>query len=419
MALNPWTNSPTLAERYDPRNNAAPAVRLFLACALVLDHAYSLGYGRPAFGSALTSATHAQLPEFFTMCFFIISGFFVTQSAQRNSIGRYLWLRAVRILPALWVSLAVTAFLVAPVMAYLEHGSIEPWSHSLGSGFSYVYTNLFAAMSQWGMPGILNTVPYHGTEVGGNVFNGSLWSLKYELAAYVALAALTSWGVLARRPWIAVLLLLGWTAVSTLLWANAGFPTARTPTPGAIPLPLVGSLSVRFLVPLGLAFLIGSAMALYKERIPIHWSLAGAAVALMAVTQLERGFAQVGVFGAAYLTLFVIVMAPASVKRIGRVRDYSYGVFLYAFPMQQLMYLLGAAALGVFGYTVSALAAALGLAIMSWHWVERPTSGWRKLDPPRLPWQRRTGVHLPTTSPIDIRQGDSTTEAASVTPPGG
>ncbi len=58
-------------------------------------------------------------------------------------------------------------------------------------------------------------------------------------------------------------------------------------------------------------------------------------------------------------------------KRPNLRNDLSYGVYIYAFPIQQLLVIAGLATLGVFPFFVLATLATLPLAAMSWFIVEK------------------------------------------------
>src|SRR6185369_11978709 len=93
-------------------------------------------------------------------------------------------------------------------------------------------------------------------------------------------------------------------------------------------------------LPLLLMFLLGGAFQLYKDRLPMHpWLLAGAAVVAVG-TALTGGFVVLGLPAYAYLLIGAACYLPKWLQGVGRKRDYSYGIYIYAFPMQQLVALL-------------------------------------------------------------------------------
>ena len=103
---------PTLASRFDARNNALWSLRLALATVVAIVHVQELGWReQPLLG-------HTLLGDLAVDGFFVISGFLVTRSALRlSSLRRFAWHRALRIMPGFWVCLAFTAFVAAPIVA--------------------------------------------------------------------------------------------------------------------------------------------------------------------------------------------------------------------------------------------------------------------------------------------------------------
>jgi peptidoglycan/LPS O-acetylase OafA/YrhL len=79
----------------------------------------------------------------------------------------------------------------------------------------------------------------------------------------------------------------------------------------------------------------------------------------------------------AYLCLWVGASLPTLFQRIGREHDISYGAYIYAFPVQQTIALLGGASLGVAFYASACVLATLPLAAASWFVVEKPAQRWR------------------------------------------
>ena len=54
-----------------------------------------------------------------------ISRFLVAGSAARNNVGRYLWRRSLRIFPAFWICLFVTAFLFGTIVSFRNSALIS------------------------------------------------------------------------------------------------------------------------------------------------------------------------------------------------------------------------------------------------------------------------------------------------------
>jgi peptidoglycan/LPS O-acetylase OafA/YrhL len=328
-----------------------------------LSHSLSLG-GQPGrfHSEAILNSSAGQIAVF---GFFGISGFLITRSAEHNRFGRYLWQRVLRIFPAYWVCLLVTAF-VFGVIAWCftqTHGLSYYFSSPTGP-LQYIYHDAFLRTNQPGIAGTPVSVPVPG------IWNGSFWTLQYEFACYLLLGALAALGLLRRRPFVVLLAVGVWVIASyftftqTLLpYSQMGFDEAK----------LLG------LVPL---FLVGALLHLYRDKIPDSgWLAAGSAGVFIGALWLPFGnvvtySALPTVSGAALFSVFLaypmiwlgIHLPP---KRIGARNDYSYGVYVYAFPVQQLLATWGVQRWGMPVFMALSVAGTMPFAVASWWLIER------------------------------------------------
>ncbi|WP_165435857.1 acyltransferase family protein [Micromonospora violae] len=399
-----------MADRFDARANSIGLLRMVLAFAVLVAHCWPLALGRPMLGSSET-LRQADVGKLAVYGFFVLSGFLITSSALRFSPVRYLWHRALRILPALWVCLLVTALVMAPAIAYYERGTLDGfWGHPQGP-LQYLRANWLFAMDQWTISGILRDVPYGRGIEGGGPLNGSLWTLRYEVVCYFMLAALAATAVLARARAAMVLLLLGVYAVVVEDFVRGDGLAVLPAKHGVLgPYPLVGTFEKQLVIYLTFAFLLGAVAKLYAHRVPMTGWLAALAAVGVAVTARFGGFYVLGVPLLAFLLLYLAVGLPRWFHSVGRKRDYSYGVYIYAFPVQQVVALLIGVRYGFVTYLVVASAGTLVLAALSWHLVERPAMALKDVA---VPLARRGGdapaaagpdlgaVARPTGSPAD------------------
>ncbi|MEV0397491.1 hypothetical protein [Polymorphospora rubra] len=126
-----------------------------------------------------------------------------------------------------------------------------------------------------------------------------------------------------------------------------------------------------------------------------------AAVALIGLAGTLRfgAFCVVGLPLLAYLLLYLAVGLPRSLHPIGRKRDYSYGIYIYAFPVQQVLAMLIGVQYGFVTYLAATTAGTLLLAALSWHLVERPAMLLKDMALPLPARWRRPGGGSPTTGP--------------------
>jgi peptidoglycan/LPS O-acetylase OafA/YrhL len=385
----------TLAENYSGRDNGIGLLRLLLAIGVVLSHAKPLGFAQKDLGYYLFSK-QTNVGTLSVYGFFVLSGLLITRSARRTSIGRYAWHRVLRIMPALWVCLLVTALVVGPLVALREHGDLDGYWNGPAGPVQYLTANWWTGIRQYGIHDLLvETTPW-GRAGNGSVFDGALWSLAYEMSCYVMIGILAFTAVLNRARRFVLVLALGLYAVIlrdywTLKSTTAGPLSAHYDNVG---LPLIGGLDLRWVVYLGFLFLVGAGVELYRERIPIHDGLGLAAAAVFLLTLKFGGFFLIGFPAYAYLLIWLAIRLPRRVHWVGRKNDYSYGIYIYGFLGQQIFASLGWSRWGYLPFVAMSLAAAFAAAYASWHLVEKHAlslKGWSPRRRSRRPHPNPAG----------------------------
>jgi peptidoglycan/LPS O-acetylase OafA/YrhL len=410
----------TLAEVFSPRANSIGFLRLALATALLIAHSWPVGFGQHNLGYGHTGG-QTDVGTLALYGFFVVSGFLITASGLRFRLHRFAWHRFLRIFPGLWVCLLVTALVIAPLVAEYEHGSLAGFWQNNESPLHYLEANWWTNQRQFGISHLLENTP-HGRSTGASVFNGALWSLVYELCCYLLIGVLAVTAILKRAKGVVLTLTVALYLVifADFLTEPGDFLSKHPLSRGVIgPLPLLGNLNVDFLLYLGMVFLLGACAQLFKDRLLIHPLLAGVAAVVFFGSLIFGGFFVFGIPAYAYLLLFVACYLPPRFQGIGRTRDYSYGIYIYAFPVQQVVALLHGNRWGVGPYIVLSLLGTLVFAIPSWHLVERPAMALKNWTPSRLrrrpPWQTGpamsdvTGSGVPAPAdgaPADVTSRD-------------
>lgn len=355
-----------LAQAYAGRANSFGFLRLCFAFGVVLAHAAVLGYLRPLHPTI-------DVPGLAVAGFFGISGFLITRSAKRTSLFRYLWHRALRIWPGLWVCLLFIGFVLAPWMFYLAHGNLDGlWRSRLGV-LNYLQANWWGGLRQQPIVDVFRDTPY-GTQIRRSVVNGSLWTLSYEITCYLIVAVLAVVGVLKRARW---LVLLATVAVFGLLcwnhYAQLRFGHPPVPVTGKLPwgIPVFGLPDKIWFLIYGFMFLAGAAAELYSDRLPINDVLGVVALVVIGWFAYHRQLFGPGLLAYEYLILYLAVRLPRVLHRVGQRNDYSYGVYIYSFPLQQTLAHFRVYTLGYLVFALCSGAVSFALAFVSWHLVEK------------------------------------------------
>lgn len=348
----------TLAESFDPRRNALNALRLAMAAAVVAGHAALLAsYRIPA--PLTTLLSEGAVDGFFAM-----SGFLITASYLRvASWRRYLWHRFLRIMPGFWVCLVVTAGVIAPIGAWRQGVPEADFWRDPNGPVQYVWRNSLLWIAQ---PQISNTPAGGGYPLH---WNASLWTLYWEMLCYLGVAVLGVWSVLRGRRVVVLALAIALYALT--------IAKATVPAVGVHFQSFLGVVGPR----MALMFAVGAALWLYAEKVPMHPMVAAGAAVLVGAGLASGGdYRVLGGPAWAYLVLWLGCLLPL---RIGRRHDVSYGLYIYAFPMQQTLLIFGLAAWGWAAYVGLSLAVTLPLAAASWWAVERPSLAAKSWSPRR------------------------------------
>lgn len=348
----------------DHHDNNFDILRLLAAWFVLFSHCYPLaGAGVPDPLTRLVG--NDTFGGVGVAIFFALSGYLVTLSWLRSpEASGFLRRRARRIFPGLAACVLLCALVMGPLLSTLD----------IGSYFRHPLTLIYLKTAsgwwiQYMLPGVFagNPLP--------NAVNGSLWSLQYEINCYLLLlmVALLPLGLRWKALVIAAALLV-WVAVR---------PAALMATPFAAHFGLNYYHSK-----LGLIFAVGAVLACWRDRwVPPWWAgAAGSVIAwMMPASALQTALYSVAI------AVFVLGLALHPRWRLRlptRMGDWSYGVYLYGFPVQQVLSLYGAhQSLGFVGYVLACTALTFVAAALSWHWVERP-------------WLRGRGARSATSSAL-------------------
>ena len=317
-------------------------LRFFAASAVVIGHCYWLsGAGnvepvRLFTGSMDTADIAVNL-------FFVMSGFLIAASWMNSrSVLDFVAKRALRIFPALCVSVLLTAFVVGPLATGLSLKAYLLNSQTLG------YLSNMALITQFHLPAVFTDNPFPGT------VNGSVWTLPYEVLMYASLLAM---GLLKLFGRIAVL-----TVPAMLMLIH--FQLA----PGLGLDSDILHKSTR----LGMFFFLGSALYLYRRNLHWNWKVALSLLALSLLSAKTELWLYIHVLTLPYLTIYLAHLRIPRLSGFGRYGDFSYGIYIFSFPIQQLLMHWFSPQLPLGAFMAISLFASIAIAALSWHWIESP-----------------------------------------------
>lgn len=342
----------TSPARTEHQTNNLTALRWLAAGLVLYGHSFVfLGLPEPVFMQWL------PLGPLGVYIFFAISGYLVSQSWHQDPhVFRFLQRRALRIFPGLAVCTLLCVVVLGPLLTTLDLKTYFANEHTRG------YFSNIALYITYHLPGVFanNRLP--------NAVNGSLWSLPVEFFMYLMLALL---GMCRFNKWGIALVALLFMAASSL-WAQQ--------TPDQVVFYRTDLRQVAFC---GVYFFMGAAM--YKFNVQRYFSVANVFIAIIVwlAFSVQRDFFAIAAWW--FLPFLVLAFGLSKHTWLSRLTptDYSYGIYIYAFPIQQSVVFLWPS-LPLYPYLLVVGLLTLILSAASWHWVEKPALSFKPRRPVNL-----------------------------------
>jgi peptidoglycan/LPS O-acetylase OafA/YrhL len=328
----------TLSDLFVGKTNNLTFIRLVAALAVIYGHTSAIVAGSAADWVARTTG-YAFLGGVAVDLFFLISGFLVTGSILNGGIKNYVLSRVLRIYPALWVNLILVVFVLGSIVTslsvteYLTHKGV--WTYFKGLAFTY--------QGGFFLPGVF-------TQNHNQAVNGSIWSVLIEVWLYIVVLGFYILGIMRSRTFFNIVFFV----LIVVVWNDKSIMPA--------------SFSNETTLHVCLLFYIGSFLYVNRCSVPTSPYFLLIALFLAGITLGTEKF----VYG--YILLLVTFFCAVSFLKqfswMDKLGDYSYGVYLYGWPAQQLV----AWTFPNFSGTQNCLMAsiiALLCAVGSWHLIEK------------------------------------------------
>jgi peptidoglycan/LPS O-acetylase OafA/YrhL len=316
------------------RQNSFDFLRILAAFLVLVSHQFALnGLPEPAL-------FRMSLGTFAVLIFFSISGFLVSQSWRQDPHAlRFLMKRFLRIWPGLAVVTLLAAFVLGPLVS-----SLDARAYFAHPDLLDFLRNLKVVTVRYVLPGVFEDNIYP------RAVNGSLWTIPLEVRCYFALLLIGCIGMM-KRPWL--------VAAAAVIFGTYYFGFAPDPQ--------------NYQFHFGLYFFAGVCLDLFRrawEERPLRLlAVAGVMALIFQLSGQER---------VALLLLIPSVVMWLGTRSLpllrsaGRYGDISYGIYIYAFPVQQtVLWAVGKTFPFVGGLLMTALVTGF-CAFLSWHLIERP-----------------------------------------------
>ena len=324
-------------------NNNFDFLRIFAALLVVFSHSYALtGYGSNEPFYILNGIT--TLGRMGVVIFFVVSGYLITKSWQNHpSSSQFFWNRFLRIVPGLVGVTLFSVFFIGPLVTNL---SIFDYFQNMLT-WKYL-TNIFVFNINYNLPGVFVNNPYP------NAVNGSIWTLPVEFGMYILIFIIGFFGRLNKRSLVVLLFLF-----ATLIF-------------------LKGVSPVNYTLLFSLFFVIG---AIYQLQKGIIFNLkVSLLLFILWIASFQTPFFMLtSIICLPYIILYIGNKSSYPFNKISKYGDFSYGLYIYAFPVQQTIayFIHGISAIAMF---MLSLLLIFPLAILSWKLIESKALGYKKVD---------------------------------------
>lgn len=347
----------TIGDCCSNRKNNLDFIRFIAAAFVIYSHSFVLTNGNYN-GELMVIFTknNWSFGNFSVATFFILSGFLITQSYMNNpNILIYLKKRILRIIPALTIVILLSTFILGPIISTL------PVSDYFSSRETYSYLKNIFFVPVYSLPGVFSGL------INASI-NGSLWTIGYEFFFYIFVAILGILGFYKYKNSNLILFIL-------FLYLNLYKQNLFVQT-----FTIFKILDLYSLIELGLYFTMGMMVYTYKDKIKLDNNLALISlIGLLLFWYQGNCIIPFVIFGS-YLLFYFGFNNRINLSNFSKKGDYSYGMYIYAFPIQQLYIYLFNGRMNSYINFALAFITTLLFAILSWYLIEKPCLKLKKIN---------------------------------------
>lgn len=343
------------------RQNNFDVIRFIAASLVIITHSYSLTGTSELDPLSQITGGAILFSHMGVAVFFVISGYLITQSALSTKTWKgYMWRRFLRIIPGLTIVLLLCTFILGPLVSNL---SVIDYFRN-GNTYKHLLSVLIYVRN-YNLPGVFSENPVQAV-------NGSLWTLAYEFSLYVGVIIALYCGLLRRRILITIVWIL-MLAIRVYLGNKYYIYSYSSP--------FVLNLNIQFVFEWSFYFISGMLFFLYKDLHKPNLKITIGLIILYFV------FAFVGEFNYLRILNYIIIpylvfylsFIPGKLNNFGKHGDFSYGMYIYAFPIQQLLVFLSSNQISILLLVIFSIISTIPFAIASWHFIEKKSLAYKNL----------------------------------------
>jgi peptidoglycan/LPS O-acetylase OafA/YrhL len=326
-------------------------LRLIGASTVVINHAYPLLTGNVNHDWLEKITGTLGTGTLVLDIFFVISGYLITQSllSKKNAIDFFV-ARCKRIFPALFLSIILSVFVVGLLATKLSavnyFQNVDTWKY-------FISISVFKL--RFSLPEVFTEPFFHSSSI-----NGSIWTLAYEWVMYGAIFLFGTIGIL-KSNW--KYLVLHVVIISVMIFYDQ-HPQLTT-------VKLFGIESTR-IVNLYVFFMMGNLLFIFKDKFTVKWFHVVLLFIIWAISWRTNFSSVISFFFIPIFTIWFSFLPITFLQKLTKSGDYSYGIYVYSFPIQQLIIFYSSAQINVWQLLFLSFALTLPIAILSYHFIELP-----------------------------------------------
>lgn len=331
-------------------DNFFTPMRLLFALMVVVGHSFNVAL-RDA-GAEPFLYYHYKPSYLAVNLFFIASGFLVTKSMlYRGDLPEYGSARALRIYPALIAHVFFVMFIMGPFVTNLPLREF----FTSPEFFTQPFQVLSFYQTEMVLPGALMS---NDEQIG----SAALWTLRYEVLAYIGTAIAFSLGLM-RKKWM----LFAQFAGCAILWMGAHMTGVYEQLPATL------QAILRF----GICYGLGAAIYAYQDKLSFNIlgiPILGLFAALFSGTPAFEIITNIWL---AYIVFWMAYVKIPALNPLKRLSDVSYGIYIYHWCLLQWIFYKMPNLTHMQLLTLTIIATIL-VSILSWHLIEKPMLNQKK-----------------------------------------
>jgi peptidoglycan/LPS O-acetylase OafA/YrhL len=350
------------------RNNI-DLLRFLLASSVIVCHCYAVFYGWEQFVKnepfMKWSGGKISIGSAAVNFFFVISGFLIVRSFENSAhFLEYIKKRILRIYPG-FIAVFIFCFLIVAPIDYMKNLSISEYLN--------FFSSLPAKRETANMLSLQSPIENrYFTQLPQSGLNNSLWTIHYEFLCYLLIPLLAWLGLTKQKKWFFILLLISYLLLCLQTYGYI-FPFKQSLSGGIIGNPYYYPRFFTY-------FLCGSCVYIFRNQIPRKVWMSVVALILFILSFKLNLIDVIWPLTGTYLLFYVAYHHQYIFPKFSKYGDFSYGIYLYGWPLQQLVMLFWGKYLNVYTFFAIVFPIILLFAALSWKMVEGPALKLKKSE---------------------------------------